>query len=110
MRRSRWRAASAWARTRVVSVLITTATASITANVTRYCVSDTAKVRYGVTKKKSNAATLRRDAKIDGPRPSRQAARIVPRRYTMMRFAGAKWRNMADATTVQTATTPAACR
>jgi hypothetical protein len=95
---------------RVVSVLITTATASMTANVTRYCVSDTAKVRYGVTKKKSKAATLRRDAKIDGPRPSCQAASTVPRRYTMMRFAGAKWRNMRDATALQTATTPAAFR
>ena len=45
VRRSRWRAASACARMRVVSVLMTIATASMTANVTTYWVSETAKVK-----------------------------------------------------------------
>ena len=40
VRRSRCRAASACARTRCVSVLMTSAVSSITANVTRYCWSD----------------------------------------------------------------------
>ena len=80
MRRSRWRAASACSRMRAASVLITSATSSMTAKVTRYWVSDTAKVRYGGTKKKSNAATLRTEARIDGPAAERVATSTTPSR------------------------------
>ena len=45
MRRSRSRADSAWARMRTARLLITRATTSMTAKVTRYCVSETAKVK-----------------------------------------------------------------
>ena len=45
MRRSRSRADSAWARMRTARLLITRATTSMTAKVTRYWVSETAKVK-----------------------------------------------------------------
>ncbi len=80
MRRSLCRAASACARTRTDSVLITTLTSSITPKVTTYWVSATARVRCGGTKKKSNAATLRRAASTEGPRPYREATNATPSR------------------------------
>ena len=43
-----------------------------------------------------------------GPRPSRAAASTMPRRYTMMRFAGAKWGNISHATAVESAAIPTA--
>ena len=46
-------------------------TSSITAKVTTYCASDTAKVKRGGTKKKSNAATFSTAAAAAGPRPKR---------------------------------------
>ena len=61
-------------------MLITSATASMTPKVTRYCTSETANVRYGCTKKKSNAATLSTDIRIDGPRPKRAATTTTPSR------------------------------
>src|SRR5262245_38446041 len=108
MRCSRSRADSAWARMRAARLLITRPTSSMTANVTAYWVSDTAKVRYGGTKKKSNAATLSTEASSEGPRPVRVATTITLSRYTMMRFDGAKWLNMAQAIPVETATAPTA--
>ena len=45
---------------------------------------------------------------MEGPRPRRHAASTVPRRYTMMRLAGAKKGNIAHAAAVQPATIPAA--
>ena len=69
MRRSRWIASSALSRTRAASVLTSRPTISITAKVTRYCVSATANVRCGGTKKKSKTATLAIAAKTEGPRP-----------------------------------------
>ena len=44
---------------------------SITTNVIRYCVSLTANVKRGGTKKKSNSSTLATAAAIDGPGPMR---------------------------------------
>ena len=52
----------------------------MTAKVTRYWVSETAKVRYGGTKKKSKAATLSTAASADGPRPYQVATRATPSR------------------------------
>ena len=48
---------------------MTSATTSITAKVSRYCASLTLKVKRGGTKKKSNAATVRKAASTAGPRP-----------------------------------------
>ena len=53
---------------------MTTATRSITVNVIRYCVSVTLKVNRGGTKKKSNATTPRKEARMAGPRPKATAA------------------------------------
>ena len=39
------------------------------AKVIRYCVSETAKLNRGGTKKKSNNTTLRNELSTDGPRP-----------------------------------------
>ena len=60
--------------------------------------SETANVKYGGTKKKSKAATLRTDASIDGPRPCAPPTSTTPSRYTMTRFASSKWRNISHAT------------
>ena len=80
MRRSRARAACAWSRVRAVSVPITTATTSMTANVMTYCVSATPNWKYGGTKQKSNSPTLSTDAKIAGPRPNATATTVTPSR------------------------------
>ena len=56
-------------RKRAVSWLMISATTSITMKVSRYWVSDTANDSCGGTKKKSNAATDRKDASTPGPRP-----------------------------------------
>jgi len=55
------------------SVLMMSPTASITAKVTRYSVSDTANDKRGGTKKKSNETTASTEASTDGPRPNRVA-------------------------------------
>ncbi len=52
----------------------------MTANVTRYCVSETAKEKNGGTKKKSNVATLSNEASAVGPRPLRMAMATTPNR------------------------------
>jgi len=57
----------------MVSVLMTSAAHTMILNVTREPVSATANVRDGGTKKKAQAATLRREAHIAGPRPPRIA-------------------------------------
>ena len=80
MRCSRCRAASAWARVRTVSPLITKPTASITRKVSTWRASLTAKVMKGGTKKKSKAATLRMEASSEGPRPERMATAMIPSR------------------------------
>ena len=54
-----------------VSVPIVAATTSITTNVMRYCVSETANVRCGGTNQKSNSATLTSDAGGSRPAPER---------------------------------------
>ena len=59
-------------------VLMISATSSMTAKVTRYSTSETAKVRYGGTKKKSKATTLRTEAKMEGPRPNAWRQRRSP--------------------------------
>jgi hypothetical protein len=69
VRRSRSRAVSAWARIRSVRPLMSSAIASITPKVTTYPMSETAKVNRGGTKKKSNAAIERNEAKIVARRP-----------------------------------------
>ena len=48
---------------------MTRLTMSMTPKVRTYCVSATANVKYGGTKKKSKAATLQKVANTDGPRP-----------------------------------------
>ena len=80
MRRSRSLARSAWARIRTVSPLMTRATISMTVKVMRCSVSETAKDRYGGTKKKSNTATLSTEASAVGTRPARVATTTTPRR------------------------------
>ena len=59
---------------------MTSATTSMTMNVTRYCESVTAKVKYGGTKKKSKAATLSTDASADATRPKRMETTTTPSR------------------------------
>ena len=56
---------------------------SMTAKVMKYWASRTAKVYAGRTKKKSNSSTLRTEAKMPGPRPSRTATNATPRKKTM---------------------------
>ena len=51
----------------------TRATTSITAKVTTYCASLTAKLKRGGTKKKSKNPTPRNAAMMAGPRPKRSA-------------------------------------
>jgi hypothetical protein len=85
-------------------VLMTRAITSITAKVTRYSVSATAKEKYRGTKKKSNAATLSTEARIEGPRPSRVATSTTPRRYTITRVEGWTNGNNAHARAVAMAT------
>jgi hypothetical protein len=76
-----WRRLSTSARrTRVVRSEITSATTSMIAKVTTYCMSATAKVSRGGTKKKSNAATERIEAATPGPRPKRSATTTTARR------------------------------
>src|SRR5260221_11344174 len=82
---------------------------SIPANVMRYWGSATANVKYGGTKKKSKAATLRNDAKIDGPRPNRAAVNTTPSREIMMRLTASNRGNNTEATAVQTVTIITVC-
>ena len=93
---------------RTVSPLITSATTSMTAKVTRYCVSETANEKNGGTKKKSNVATLSSEANAVGPRPLRAATATTPSRYTMIKFDRPKCENMSQAMPVQRATTTSA--
>ena len=64
---------SASRRPLAVSSLITTATASMMAKVTRYCASFTVNVPCGGTNMKSNAATQSTALRIAGPRLKRRA-------------------------------------
>src|SRR6058998_578219 len=75
---------------RTVSPLMTSPTTSMTANVSKYCVSATAKVREGGTKKKSKAATLMTEATTEGPRPCLVAMTTTASRYVMIRLASSK--------------------
>ena len=79
---------------------VVSATASSTAKVSRYCRSETASVKCGCTKKKSNSATARKAANTAGPRPSRIAAEQHPR-------AGTAWRCWRDRTARAAAHRPA---
>ena len=74
VRASRWRSASTWSRTREVKLLMISPTTSRAINVRMYWVSDTVKVSFGWTKKKSKARTLRKEASMDGPLPQYSAA------------------------------------
>ena len=67
-------------RTRVTSVEIVRPTTSMTAKVTRYCVSETAKSKRGGTKKKSSATTETTAAKMEGPRPCERETATTPSR------------------------------
>ena len=80
----------------------------MTPNVIRYWVSETAKEKYGGTKKKSNVATLSTEASTVGPRLLRIATTTTPRRYSMIRFDNPTCGNMPQATAVQRATMPSA--
>jgi hypothetical protein len=59
------------------------ATMSITAKVIRYCASLTAKEKRGGTKKKSKAATARKELATAGPRPRRMATMSTASRNNM---------------------------
>ena len=80
---------------------ITSASTSITANVSRYSRLLTANVNRGGTKQKSSATTFATAAKLAGPRPSRKAATVAPSRYTIARLVSAKYGYMTAATAVQ---------
>ena len=80
VRSSRSRAASACCRIRAVSRLITMATTSITPKVSTYRASDTAKVLYGRTNQKSNAAMLKTDASRAGRGGNRDDTTTTARR------------------------------
>ena len=67
MLRSRRRAASAWSRIRLVRWLTTNATMNMTAKVTMWRRSETAKLKSGGMKKNSNDTTLSTAASSDGP-------------------------------------------
>jgi len=81
---------------RSVSPPITSPTPSITAKVSTYWTSDTANVKYGGTKKKSNAATLRSDANSEAPRPAWAATATVATRYGRISVAGSKKRKISQ--------------
>jgi len=91
-----------------VSPLTTSATTSMAANVRRYWESATANVKYGVTKKKSKAATLRMDARTEAPRGVRIDTATTASRYTMMTFASSKRGTITQATAVAATTDPTA--
>ena len=63
--------------------MIVSATISITANVNRYSVSDTANVKYGGTQMKSNRPTPTTDAATAGPRPVRAETHTTAIRYSI---------------------------
>ena len=65
-------------RFRAVSSLIKRPMVSITAKVSKYSMSETANVRYGGTKKKSNTSTLTTEAATAGPLPERARPRPPP--------------------------------
>src|SRR5512134_851697 len=104
VRRSLYRANSACSRMRTARLLMTSATISMTANVKRYWMSETAKEKYGGTKKKSKDATLMTDARIDGPRPHWIAIIITAMRYIMIRLADPKYGAILQATAVASET------
>ncbi len=108
VRRSRAPATRVCWRTRAISVAMTSATVSMTPNVSRYCTSDTAKVNRGGTKKKSKQTTFRTAVSTDGSRPMRKPAMTTPSKYTMTRFDSSTYGNMPNATAVQAAEIAAA--
>jgi hypothetical protein len=71
---------------RTVRLLTTRPVRSIAPKVSRWRVSEMAKVRYGGTKKKSKAHTLRIAPSNDGPRPWRLETAITASKYTMTRL------------------------
>ena len=76
------------------------ATASITANVRRYCRSLTAKENRGGTKKKSKLATLTNAASTAGPRPHLTATSTTTSRNSITMFARSKYARKGVATSV----------
>ena len=80
MRCSRSRAASAPLRILVVRLPITSATTSITPKVRTYRASETEKVKWGETKKKSKEAMPSSAAATAGPWRYRAAATTTARR------------------------------
>ena len=76
------------------------ATASITANVSRYCASLTANEKRGGTQKKSNAATLTKAASTAGPRPNLSATSTTVSRNSITMLARSKYGSSAVATSV----------
>ena len=80
----------AWYRRPAVICPMMSATASITANVSRYCASLTANDMRGGTQKKSNAATLTKAARTAGPRPNLSATSTTVSRNSMTMLASSK--------------------
>ena len=62
------------------------ATVSMIAKVMRYWTSLTAKESSGGTKKKSNAASARKEVAMAGPRPKRTPTSTTASRYTIATF------------------------
>ena len=82
---------------------ITSAMINMTANVTKYCPSEIAKLNRGGTKKKSKARTFNSATMSDGRRPSLNPATVTPNRYTITRFESSKRGYIQKATPVHTA-------
>jgi hypothetical protein len=59
-------------------------------NVRMYWASFTAKVYDGETKKKSNAAMLNNEAKIEASRPNLDTINTSPNKYTIIKLANSK--------------------
>jgi hypothetical protein len=83
VRFSRRRAFSLSRRSRSFKLLITTATASITANVTMLCTSGRLNSREGGTKKKSKERLLITAVNNDGPMPKRVEMTTTAMRWIM---------------------------
>src|SRR5258706_16145261 len=81
-------AASACSRTRAVRELMTRLITKSTIKVMTYCVSLTAKVRYGGTRKKTNANNPANAESNEGPRPRKTAEMTVETRYNITRLVG----------------------
>ncbi len=108
MRRSR-RSATPAERVRLeVRWLITSDVSSMPKKVSRYCVSLTESDMRGGTKKKSKAATDRKDCITPGPRPSLTALNTTPSRYSITRLVRSRRACAMAATPVRAAQISAA--